>query len=327
MPGDSWRILASTPDDNPPRDPGLPDFATYVADRTPLRSDLRELEWSSAFVAREGLAGTFRSERALLAGDAAHSHSPIGGQGMNTGMQDAYNLGWKLALIVAGRAGESLVNTYDSERRPVAEAVVEATSVATRVATGHVLVARRARRHALRLLGRLNSVQQRFADAIGEHLVNYRDSPLVSEHWSYSDGRAWSDSTDTGPKAGEVMRDAYLETRSGPVALRHLYRAPGHHLVLFAADVTDPDSLFGWRKQAQQVMAGHGEVTLITRGHLPPGAPGGVFADRRSEAHNRYGVRRPSLYLVRPDKYVGHRRDDIDFASVRDYFTALGANR
>jgi hypothetical protein len=242
---------------------------------------------------------------------------------MNTGMQDAYNLGWKLALVASGRADDSLLDSYAAERRPVAKAVVDATSTATRVATDSALVARRARRHALRLLSRLNTVQQRFSNAIGEHLVNYRDSALVSEHWSYLRPRAWSNGTDTGPEAGEVVRDAYLESRSGPVALRHLLRALGHHLVLFAADESDPGTLAAWKDEAERVMAGHGQAMIITRGHLPTTPTDGVFADVRSEAHNRYGVRRPSLYVIRPDKYIGHRNDDIDFPPVHDYFRTL----
>jgi 2-polyprenyl-6-methoxyphenol hydroxylase-like FAD-dependent oxidoreductase len=327
MPGGYWRILASTPDDNPPKPPELHHFAAAVAERTPLDPDLSNLRWSSAFVAREGLADRFRTGRVLLAGDAAHSHSPVGGQGMNTGMQDAYNLGWKLALAASGRADASLLDSFAAERRPVAKAVIDATSTATRVATGNALVARRARRHALRLLSRLNTVQERFSNAIGEHLVNYRDSALVSERWSYQRPRAWTDGTDTGPEAGEVVRDAYLESRSGPVALRHVLRALGHHLVLFAADETDPDTLTAWKAEAEQAMAGHGEVTIITRGHLPTAPVDGVLADLRSEAHNRYGVRRPSLYLIRPDKYVGHRNDDIGFAPVRHYFETLAAGK
>ncbi|MBM7775021.1 2-polyprenyl-6-methoxyphenol hydroxylase-like FAD-dependent oxidoreductase [Actinokineospora baliensis] len=75
------------------------------------------------------LADTYRIGRVLLAGDAAHVHAPLGGQGLNTGLQDAINLGWKLAMVVAGRAPERLLDTYDSERRPVAAAVIANTRV------------------------------------------------------------------------------------------------------------------------------------------------------------------------------------------------------
>ncbi|MEO3875216.1 FAD-dependent monooxygenase [Nonomuraea sp. B12E4] len=319
-----WRILANTAG-SPPATPGLDDFSALVGDRTPLDSRLHDLQWSSSFVARESLAERLRAGHVLLVGDAAHNHSPVGGQGMNTGMQDAYNLGWKLALVVNGDAAETLLDSYHAERWPVAKAVVDATSTTTKVVTGSTLVARRARRHALRLLGRLNPVQQRLSNAFGEHLVNYRDSPLVFQRWTESPAKAWNDLAGAGPQPGEVMRDVYLEGRDGPMALRHLLRGPGHHLLLFAAGTTDPATLEAWRSAARTAMAGHGEAHLITRGHLPHGLSDGVAADRRSRAHNRYGVRRPSIYIIRPDKYVGYRGDSVELAAVNDYFRALSA--
>ncbi len=327
MSGGYWRIISNTADDNPPSHPGLTEFAAHVAERTPLDAHLSDLQWSSAFVAREGLAKQYRRGQVLLAGDAAHTHSPIGGQGMNTGMQDAYNLGWKLALVVAGGADPRLLDSYQAERRPVAASVINATSTATRVATENAFVARRARRHALRLFGQLSTMQQRLSNALGEHLVNYRNSALVSEHWSNATGAPWSDGEDTGPQAGEVFRDAYVETRSGSVALRHLYRGLGHHLMLFAADESNPDVLTRWKRQAEEVMAGYGQVHLIVRCHQPLAATEGVFADVRSDVHDRYGVRRPSLYLIRPDKYVGYRNDTMDFISVREYFHLIETGR
>jgi 2-polyprenyl-6-methoxyphenol hydroxylase-like FAD-dependent oxidoreductase len=323
MVGGLWRILANTTEDDPPAHPTLEEYAGYVGQRTPLDTRLSDLRWSSSFVAREGLADGFRRGRVLIAGDAAHSHSPIGGQGMNTGMQDAYNLGWKLALVVAGHADPSLLDSFEDERRPVARAVVEATSTATRVATTKSLVVRRVRRHGLRFLGRLSVVQQRFANALGEHLVHYRDSALSSESWDGSRPPAWSDGSDTGPRGGELARDAYLESEAGATALRHLYRGPGHHLVLFAADMIDSASLEAWAAAGRKAVGDHGQVHVVTRGHLPSEPVDGAMADRRGEAHNRYGVRRPSLYLVRPDKYVAYRADDTDLAPVYDYFQAL----
>jgi 4,5-epoxidase len=75
--------------------------------------------WVSVFRFHRRLASTYRRGRILLAGDAAHIHSPFGGQGMNTGLGDAHNLGWKLALVIRGRAAERLLDTYEAERRPV----------------------------------------------------------------------------------------------------------------------------------------------------------------------------------------------------------------
>ncbi|GGP06030.1 hypothetical protein LDL08_18205 [Nonomuraea glycinis] len=79
------------------------------------------------------------------------------------------------------------------------------------------------------------------------------------------------------------------------------------------------------QQRAQVLTAAYAAHPTRSRGHLPHDLMDGVFADLRSEAHNRYGVRRPSLYLIRPDKYVGFRGDSLDFARVTDYFRALDA--
>ncbi|WP_323455262.1 FAD-dependent monooxygenase, partial [Rhizobium sp. TBD182] len=77
----------------------------------------RDPIWLSRFADETRLAGTYRKGRILLAGDAAHIHAPMGGQGMNVGLQDALNLGWKLAAVVKDEAPEKLLDTYDEERR------------------------------------------------------------------------------------------------------------------------------------------------------------------------------------------------------------------
>ncbi|WP_310432469.1 FAD-dependent monooxygenase [Streptomyces sp. 3330] len=96
-----------------------------VAERTHLAPEaVTELLWASDFRPRAALADRLREGRVFLAGDAAHVHSPAGGQGLNTSVQDAYNLGWKLGAVLGGRAPEALLDTYEEERRPVAEHVL-----------------------------------------------------------------------------------------------------------------------------------------------------------------------------------------------------------
>jgi hypothetical protein len=84
---------------------------------------VRDVRWASVFTMSARLADAYQRGRVFLAGDAAHCHPPTGGQGLNTGIQDAYNLGWKLAAVLGG-ASESLLATYEKERRPIAETVL-----------------------------------------------------------------------------------------------------------------------------------------------------------------------------------------------------------
>ncbi|MET8542434.1 FAD-dependent monooxygenase [Kitasatospora sp. NPDC004799] len=112
----------------------LDGLRTVVAARTHLTAEqVTELRWASEFRPRAALADRFRAGRVFLAGDAAHVHSPAGGQGLNTSVQDAYNLGWKLAAVLAGRAAPELLDSYEEERRANAAAMLE---LSTRVHRG-----------------------------------------------------------------------------------------------------------------------------------------------------------------------------------------------
>ncbi|MER7174551.1 FAD-dependent monooxygenase [Streptomyces mesophilus] len=105
-----------------------------IAARTHLSADdVTEIRWSSDFRPRAALADRFRAGRVFLAGDAAHVHSPAGGQGLNTSVQDAYNLGWKLGQVLHGRCPDTLLDTYEEERRPLAAGML---GLSTRIHRG-----------------------------------------------------------------------------------------------------------------------------------------------------------------------------------------------
>src|SRR5262249_8032929 len=147
---------------------------------------LSDLRWSSIFRISMRLAGSYRVGRAFIAGDAAHIHPPTGGQGMNTGIQDAYNLAWKLALVAAGAAPEDLLASYEAERRPV----------------GADVVARR--RAASEGYGReAGRKPDRLADT--QILISYRGSPWVRDDGDDL-GPAVPAAGDRAPDAGGLRR-------------------------------------------------------------------------------------------------------------------------
>ncbi|MEU9048299.1 MULTISPECIES: FAD-dependent oxidoreductase [unclassified Kitasatospora] len=127
LPGtDLWQFQASIPADRTePEEPSLELFRRIFAERAGVPGVvIRDVAWLSLYRINVVLADHYRNGRILLAGDAAHIHSPAGGQGMNTGIQDAYNLGWKLAALLDG-ADPALLDTYEHERRPVARNVLD----------------------------------------------------------------------------------------------------------------------------------------------------------------------------------------------------------
>jgi 4,5-epoxidase len=135
-------------------------------------------EWTSSFRIHRRLADTYRAGNVLLAGDAAHIHSPMGGQGMNTGLGDAENLGWKLALVEQGRAGEALLDTYEAERRPIATDVLGSTSAMTRMMLGGSTATRLVRDHVLVPLMNRPAVQRLIWEASSQLKITYRRGPL-----------------------------------------------------------------------------------------------------------------------------------------------------
>ena len=134
--------------------------------------------WLSGFRINERKVSDYRTGRVFVAGDAAHVHSPAGGQGMNTGMQDAFNLAWKLALVCRGEAAESLLDSYSAERSAVGDQVLKAAGRLTMVATMRNHTAQAVRNLFGRLLLGLAPVRRAMVDTMTEISVGYDHSPL-----------------------------------------------------------------------------------------------------------------------------------------------------
>ena len=126
MRGHRWRLTVPFAGDRGEQAPTLAEIQHLTSQRTPRPVTLSDPTWLASFRCHRRSASACRRGRVLLAGDAVHIHSPAGGQGLNTGILDAHNLGWKLALVASGRAPDALLDTYGAERRPVAEEVLEA---------------------------------------------------------------------------------------------------------------------------------------------------------------------------------------------------------
>lgn len=160
LPGDIWRVMS-------------PDGGRW----TPGPIDA--VVWESAFRIHRRQAETYRRGNVLLAGDAAHIHSPLGGQGMNTGLGDADNLAWKLALVVQGKAAPALLDTYEAERRPIGARVLASTTPATRLVMGPGVVTRTIRDRVMWPLLGLPAVQRRLVRFTSQLDVRY-SGPLAA---------------------------------------------------------------------------------------------------------------------------------------------------
>ena len=173
------RIVAtidSAEGDAPVAGPGAADTA---GNAHPAGIEARALHWSSYFRIHHRQVAQLRVGRMFIAGDAAHIHSPFGGQGMNTGLHDVWNLVWKLDLVLHGRGNERLLESYSAERLPVIKQVIETTDFLTKVMGTPNRFAQALRDAVIPMVSRLAPFQHAFVQRLSELGIAYRGSPIV----------------------------------------------------------------------------------------------------------------------------------------------------
>jgi 2-polyprenyl-6-methoxyphenol hydroxylase-like FAD-dependent oxidoreductase len=175
-----YRVIADLPASGAaqPPTPTLDEVQAIMDRRGPGGLKAFDPVWLSGFRINERKVADYRHGRVFLAGDAAHVHSPAGGQGMNTGMQDAFNLAWKLALAINGDCGESLLDSYSAERSAIGDQVLKTAGRLTVIGTLKNPVAQTLRNMAGHVALGLAPVQHAMADQMTEVTIGYPDSPL-----------------------------------------------------------------------------------------------------------------------------------------------------
>ena len=307
------------------RSPSLAELEALFAERAPGALRPADVRWLSHFHIHYRLSPHYRHDRVFLAGDAVHIHSPVGGQGMNTGIQDAYNLAWKLALVLRGRAPVALLDSYEQERRSIADDVIKATRLATNQLEQfrELSAVERDRLYAHPVV---TEAEQRRTARHGEEVdLDYSASPICVE-----DDLATGSTT--SPAAGAQAPDASpLVLGDRRLTLFELLRGPRHTLLLFPeTGATAAD----WRRASELAAR-----TAETRGDLieshlvataqepvPSDLPAkvSVVLDPEGALRGRYAADGEWLYLVRPDGYIGHRCGVIDRDRFHHYLDRVG---
>jgi hypothetical protein len=253
--------------------------------------DVERVNWFSTYRVHHRVAGHFRMGRAFLLGDAAHIHSPVGGQGMNTGIGDAVNLAWKLAAVLHGHAEASLLDSYEPERIAFARRLVATTDRAFTAVTSSSALARLIRLHIVPLLlapiYRSTAARRLMFRTVSQTAVNYRESSL-------SEGRAgavyggdrlpWVKSALNGSDNFAVLSSLAWQV--------HVYGEANPEMRRLCDERALPLHVFPW----------HPEV-------------------------GRTGLRRNAVYLVRPDGYVAVANSEGRAAAVTSYLDARKLTR
>jgi 2-polyprenyl-6-methoxyphenol hydroxylase-like FAD-dependent oxidoreductase len=302
----AWRLLTVGPDTDVEDPDGVGDLAglqLLVDQFTDGSLHLHEPQWSTHVRLRRGQADRYRRERVLVAGDAAHLHSPAGAQGMNTGIQDACNLAWKLALVVRGAAPEGLLDSYEAERWPVARRTRQLTDLAFLLEAADHAPLRWLREHATPLalpLVRDRDLPYAAFRLLGGISTRYRRSPIVQEG---------APRLHRGPRAGDRLPDWRILHEGEPRWLHEVLRGPTYNLLLCGRQVGFDHSAVDRIQNVSRIPV---RIQRISR--LPHEC---AMLDRDGRLLRRLAVRDNAVYLVRPDGYIAYRArgSDLEGAS------------
>lgn len=264
----------------------LPELQSIARATSGTNVTFKDAVWLAKFRLHHRGVDRYRKGRMFVAGDAAHIHSPVGGQGMNTGIQDAWNLGWKLALVLKNKAPEALLDTYHDERYPVGQFLLKRTDRLFSLVTADSKLAIAARNFGAPLIAklvaqgpeRLRKMAFRFMSQLA---IRYEPNRFIA------DGAGWR-----GP-------DAKIEGGTLFEATRGLE----HHLLAFGHDAAHCATLA--RKGSAGMPPGFAKIIPIFGG--PAGLAGSAF--------ERYSIANEALVLLRPDghvAFIGHGEEAAD---------------
>jgi 2-polyprenyl-6-methoxyphenol hydroxylase-like FAD-dependent oxidoreductase len=281
--------------------------------------------WLAWFRIHRRSVQDYRVGRVFLSGDSAHIHSPVGGQGMNTGMQDVYNLAWKLELVYKNLAAPELLDSYQEERHPVGQELLKGTDLATRAAVLRNPVAKFVRNQMITFIGQQEFAQEKLRNVGTMMSVNYRGSKLVGEYHEIGDVRVHvADNAESpnlptwmefarAPLPGDRAPDTVLlDKDNNEKRLFEIIQGTKHNLVLFDGKPT-PEGYKTLEKIAQAIKEQFGEIVdthIVVAGTSAPDAlknVPNVYCDPDLVAHEKYGAQSEALYLIRPDGFIGFR--------------------
>ncbi|SPB14424.1 monooxygenase FAD-binding protein [Caballeronia novacaledonica] len=284
---DVWRIIVeregspqTAGDDSSADTPATLEELQQAMDRHgPPGTRLSQPAWLSSFRTNERLAVRYRGARVFLAGDAAHIHTPAGGQGMNTGIQDAFNLGWKLAYVLQNRGdAQTLLDSYEAERRPVGIQVIDHASRLMHMGMSRSALVRFVRDLAVTVLDHMPALQMRLRTEMSETDITYRTGPLLA---LAGDSRHFARGL-PGTRARDVH---WTDAADGTARTLWPSLSPALHTLV----------TFGEADDIAARAAPHTDAVQIVR------LPG------TGEHAERYGFEAPGFVLIRPDQVVALR--------------------
>lgn len=307
LPGERWRVyLRPSSAESDLVEDALSTLRRYLPD-----AGFYNVSHPARFECHTKVARAFRSGRVLLAGDAAHTCSPAQGHGMNTGLQDAYNLGWKLALVCQGHCSPALLDSYHAERRPVADMVMASGDAAENAQMAHGNAERRARDLAIRAAFGNPEARHREAVSEAELDIDYAGSPIVmgDRHEAIWPGQRLPDHIDVRFSTG------------GRGKLHEYAKRRGHTVLLIGGPGTAQQPLSDLRRQLMTLADGY-IIEVVVALTASDGVTD-VDAYLEPATAARMGVGDMMLLAVRADGHVGLRAEQRHAETLTAYIERL----
>jgi 2-polyprenyl-6-methoxyphenol hydroxylase-like FAD-dependent oxidoreductase len=292
-----WRIFGKRDEGVASDQTSLAELQQYADRHGPPGLRLRDPTWLSVFRINERVAARYHVGRCFIAGDAAHIHSPAGGQGMNTGMQDAVNLAWKLAYVLNGIGDpELLLESYEAERRPIAQEVVKGANQKHHAAFDQGYLRHVIKDIAISIFGNIPAVQRKLQAELSETEIVYHDGPLVA----LGEPPRRPGRTDVGARA----RDAVLHDGANGAKPLWPFLCRGRHSLLVFEDAGAPIALEGIADAASDRL----DVVRLD-----------TVADAQGSVRERYHMAGGGWVLIRPDQVVAARGEGSNLATLNRY--------
>ena len=292
--------------DLPP--PSLEEVEKMVWEHADPKAVLSNPQWLANFHVNSRLTCSYHVGKFFLAGDAAHIHSPIGGQGMNTGLQDAFNLAWKIALVHQRKASPHVLNSYQDERHAVARHLLKGTEVGTHIATlkKHWEISLRNLVASFAL--QIPFVKNKLIHALTQVSITYPTSRIINEKGRFKGG----------VKAGSRVPDHRLKDGDKNIQLYDLLIKLNSFFVILFLGKDHPFKNI--EQLSSKLQALSIPVKTIAISMTPTQNRSGFLFDAGGEMHRVFAAQEGACYVVRPDTYIGYRQTPIDPQALIAYF-------
>ncbi|HEV8286676.1 MAG TPA: FAD-dependent monooxygenase [Chitinophagaceae bacterium] len=301
-----WRILGNLPKELEEKEEiTFEDIEKGFAKRINMNVTLYNPQWISAYRSHHRYASIFRKERCFLTGDAAHIHSPVGAQGMNTGLQDAYNLAWKLSLVLKKKAKDSLLDTYTEERITIAKNLVRSTDKVFNVVTSNNIFFKTFRLYiipiALKLVSplfqKLKFIQRFAFKMISEIGISYRNKSL-SQNASLGKFPGYA------PKPGDRLPFVQFKDASGnETNIQGKVKGNLFCFLIFSDNIPN---------EIVSAIESFKDLFLIET--IP-------FTEQTKNLNKEFGIKKTGCYLIRPDMYIAYRAAKFDTEHLTKYLS------